>query len=80
MLCAFAIGTTRYYEANGARKQETSFIDCKAWAEVAQRASELSKGSKVIIEGRLEQERWQGDDGVQRSRLVVIADRVVAVA
>jgi single-strand DNA-binding protein len=79
-LASFAIGVSRTYEAGGEKKRESSFFDCKCWSELAQRVAELSKGAKVIIEGRLQQETWQASDSSQRTKVVVICDRVVPVA
>ena len=40
------------------KKDEASFIDCKAFDFVAQQASKLQKGTAVNAEGALRQERW----------------------
>lgn len=40
-------------------------------------ASALAKGSKVVVDGRLEHRTWQGKDGSKRSRHEVIAHEVV---
>ncbi|MDP9347223.1 MAG: single-stranded DNA-binding protein [Actinomycetota bacterium] len=40
-------------------------------------ASALGKGSKIVIDGRLEHRTWQGKDGSKRSRHEVIAHEVV---
>lgn len=39
-------------------------------------AQYLSKGKKVAIEGRLEQQRWETSEGSKRSRVKIIAQRV----
>lgn len=56
---------------------ETSFIDVTAWdkqAEFIQRF--FAKGKAIFVEGRLEQQRWQQDDGQKRSKLIIVAERV----
>ena len=35
-----------------------------------------SKGDEVAVEGRLELDRWEAQDGSKRSRLYVVANRV----
>ncbi|MCP4779064.1 MAG: single-stranded DNA-binding protein, partial [Planctomycetaceae bacterium] len=41
---------------------EVSFFDVTLWGRTAEVAGEyLSKGSSVLIEGRLKQERWEQD-------------------
>jgi single-strand DNA-binding protein len=56
--------------------EETSFVDVTLWSRDAEIANEyLSKGSPVLIEGRLRQERWE-KDGQKHSKLKVVCDRL----
>jgi single-stranded DNA-binding protein len=46
-------------------------------AEQAEQAGEsLSKGSRVVVVGRLQQRTWTGDDGSARSVVEVVADEL----
>ena len=50
---------------------ETTFVDVTLWARTAEVAGEyLSKGSPVLIEGRLKLDSWE-QDGQKRSKLKV---------
>jgi len=52
----------RRKNASGEWVDETQFIDITLWARTAEVASEyLSKGSSVLIEGRLKLDRWEKD-------------------
>ena len=54
---------------------ETQFIDITLWARTAEVASEyLSKGSSVLIEGRLKLDRWE-KDGQKFSKLREVSNR-----
>ena len=56
---------------------ETSFVDVTLWGRTAEIANEyLSKGSSVLIEGRLRLESWETNDGQKRSKLKVICERM----
>lgn len=58
-------------------QEETSFVEVVVWSKQAQTCHEfLKKGRLVLIEGRLQQDRWQVEDGSTRSRLVVVGERV----
>ena len=58
---------------------ETTFVDVTLWGRTAEIANEyLSKGSSVLIEGRLKLEQWE-TDGQKRSKLKVVADRMQMV-
>ena len=56
---------------------ETQFVDVTLWARTAEVASEyLSKGSPVLIEGRLKYDAWETSDGQKRSKLRVVGERM----
>ena len=55
---------------------EASFFDVVAWEKTAELVSQYtSKGSKVLVQGRLDQQSWE-KDGQKRSKVVVIANDV----
>jgi single-strand DNA-binding protein len=57
--------------------EDVTFVDVTLWQRAAEVASEyLSKGSPVLIEGRLKLDTWQGQDGQKRSKLRVIAEKM----
>ena len=56
--------------------EETTFVDVTLWARTAEVASEyLSKGSSVLIEGRLKLDSWE-TDGQKRSKLRVVGEKM----
>jgi len=58
-------------------EEATSFFDVVAWGEMGEHAAEsLSKGSRVLVEGRLEQRSWETDGGERRSKVEVVADEI----
>jgi single-strand DNA-binding protein len=60
------------------RKEEATFIDITMWGRQAEVAAEyLSKGSGVLIEGRLELEQWTDKTSRQRrSKLKVVGENM----
>src|SRR5574337_2202988 len=58
-------------------QEETSFVEVVVWSKQAQTCHEyLKKGRLALVEGRLQQDRWQVEGGETRSRLVVVGERV----
>jgi len=56
--------------------EEVTFVDITVWGRTAEIANEyLSKGSPVLIEGRLKLDRWE-KDGQKHSKLKVVGDRL----
>ena len=62
--------------ANGEWIEETTFVDVTVWGRQAEIASEyLTKGSPVLIEGRLKLDTWE-KDGQKHSKLKVVCERM----
>ncbi len=56
--------------------EETTFVDVTLWARTAEVVNEyLSKGSSVLIEGRLKLDRWE-KDGQKHSKLRVVGEKM----
>jgi single-strand DNA-binding protein len=56
--------------------EEAVFVDVTLWGRTAEIANEyLSKGSPVLIEGRLKLDRWE-KDGQKHSKLRVTAEKM----
>lgn len=62
--------------ASGEWVDETTFVDVTLWGRTAEIASEyLTKGSPVLIEGRLKLDSWE-TDGQKRSKLRVVGEKM----
>jgi single-strand DNA-binding protein len=64
---------------SGRREQEASFFTVVVWRDQAEHASEsLSKGSRVVIVGKLQQRSWTAEDGSARQAVEVVAEELGA--
>ena len=64
---------------SGRREQEASFFTVVVWRDQAEHAAEsLSKGSRVVVVGRLQQRSWTAEDGSARSVVEVVAEELGA--
>ena len=62
---------------NGDWIEETTFVDVTFWSREAEIAGEyVTKGSPIMIEGRLKLDTWE-KDGKKNSKLRVVGDRLV---
>lgn len=69
----FGIAVNRIRSKNEA----ADFFDCAAWRELGTNLAHYKgKGDLVLIEGRMEQQTWQAQDGTNRSRHVVVAEDI----
>jgi len=66
---------TKYKQSDEAR-EDTLFIDVVTFGKQAETCSQyLNKGKSVLVEGRLQERRWESD-GQQKSKFEVVAQTV----
>src|SRR5580658_1074554 len=59
------------------RRESTSFFDVVCWGTLAENAAtSLSRGTRVVVTGRLEQRSWETQEGDKRSKVEVVADEI----
>jgi single-strand DNA-binding protein len=75
-VASFRIAVNSKYKQSDEVKQETLFIDNVVFGKQAESCSKyLNKGSSVLVEGRLQERRWEAN-GQQKSKFEVIAQSV----
>lgn len=58
-------------------EEATSFFDIVCWREMAENVSEcITKGSRVMVSGRLDQRTWETQEGDKRSKIEITADEI----
>lgn len=63
--------------AQGEWEETANFFDCVLFGKRAESLAQyIPKGSKLTINGRLHQDRWQGQDGTNRSRVSIIVQDI----
>ena len=62
---------------SGRRDQEPSFFTVVVWRDQAEHAAEsLTRGSRVVVVGRLQQHTWTAEDGSARQVVEVVAEEL----
>lgn len=71
------IAVTRKFNVNGEKREETCFIDITFFGKQAEIANQyLSKGSKLLVEGRLKFDQWTDSNGQNRSKHTVAVENM----
>ena len=80
-VCQFGVAVgRRYKDASGQWMDKASFFDVVVWGAQAEHCNQyLAKGRQVAIDGRLEQQSWEAQDGGKRSKVEIVAENVVFV-
>ena len=70
-VCKFCIAI------NNRINDSVTFVDVETWNKSAENCKRfLSKGRKILIEGRLQLNKWKNQNGENRSKLFCVADMV----
>jgi single-strand DNA-binding protein len=77
-VASFAIAVNRKYKQGDETKDEVSYIDIVVFGKQAESCGQyINKGDSVLIDGRLQQRRWDDkDSGQKRSKVEVVAQSV----
>jgi single-strand DNA-binding protein len=82
-VCTFTIATNRnYLDSSGNKVESAEFTNVVAWAKLAEICSKiLKKGTKAIIEGRLQTSKWNDKNtGQEVRRTEVVAEQMHLVS
>ncbi len=73
----FGLAVNRRFRQGDDQKEEVCYVDIVAFSRQAELCSQyLNKGDGAIIDGRLQQRRWETEDGQRRSKYEVVAQSV----
>ena len=74
-VASFTIANNRTYSVSGEKKEQVSYFDCIAWSKSGEIITEYcKKGHRIAVEGRLQQTRWDDQEGKKRSRVELVVE------
>jgi single-strand DNA-binding protein len=74
-VCSFSLALNRSFKPAGSDEWQdaTDYIDIVAWGPLGERVAQyLKKGSRCLVNGRLQSRSWE-QDGAKRSKVEVVA-------
>ena len=73
----FRLAVNHKYKQGEDLKEEVCYIDIVVFGKQAENCGQyLNKGQSVIVDGRLQERRWETEDGQKRSKHEVVAQAV----
>ena len=76
-VASFTVAVDRDFGKSESGEKETDFIDCVAWRQTGEFISKyFTKGSMIVVSGRLQIRGWTDKDGNKRRTAEVVADNV----
>lgn len=74
---SFSVAVDRDFGGRDGGERETDFIDCVAWRNTGEFVSKyFTKGSMIVVSGRLQIRSWTDKEGGKRRSAEVVADNV----
>ena len=76
-VASFTVAVDRDFGGRDGGEKETDFIDCVAWRQTGEFVSKyFTKGSMIVVSGRLQIRSWTDKEGNKRRSAEVVADNV----
>ena len=76
-VASFSVAVDRDFGSRDGGEKETDFIDCVAWRQTGEFVSKyFTKGSMIVVSGRLQIRNWTDKEGNKRRTAEVVADNV----
>ena len=76
-VASFGVAVNRRYQVNGEWQEKVSFFNVIAWDPLGENAAaSLTKGTRIIVTGRLEQREYETTDGEKRNVVEIVADEL----
>ncbi len=75
----FGLAVNRRWQNRQTQEWEeaVSFFDITCWGQLAENVAEsIQKGTRVVVDGRLDQRSWETEQGDKRSKVEIVADEV----
>ena len=67
----------KFTDANGQQVEDTTYLKVNVWGQQAENAAKsLSKGTRVNLDGYLQEHKWETEAGEPRSRIELTATEV----
>lgn len=74
-VASFTVANNRTYTVSGEKKEQVSYFDCVAWSKMGEIITEYcKKGHRIALEGRLQQRRWDDQDGNKKSKIELVVE------
>ena len=78
-VASFGVAVNRRWQNRQTQEWEeaVSFFDVTCWGQLAENVAEsIQKGTRVVVDGRLDQRSWETEQGDKRSKVEIVADEV----
>lgn len=78
-VATFGLAVNRRWQNRQTQQWEeaVSYFDIVCWGQLAENVAEsITKGTRLMVTGRLDQRTWETQEGDKRSKVEIVADEV----
>jgi len=76
-VASFSLANSYQFGSGDNKREQVSYFDCIAWSKLAEMCAEYAKkGTRVAVEGRLQQKRWEDQEGKKRSAVELVVENL----
>ena len=76
-VASFRVAVDRDYQPRDGGERQTDFINVAAWRQTGEFVSKyFTKGSMIVVSGRLQMRDWTDKEGGRRTTAEVVADNI----
>jgi single-strand DNA-binding protein len=77
-VASFSVATSEHYKDKntGEKREQTEWHNIVCWRNLAEsiQKSELKKGDRIYLEGKIKTRKWQDREGNQHTNIEIVAD------
>jgi single-strand DNA-binding protein len=77
---SFSVATNRRYKKGEEWVDEPSFHNVVVWNNAESLAQRIRKGTRILVQGRLQTRSWDGQDGKKQYKTEVVSEKVILVS
>lgn len=74
-VASFSLANNYSFTSGGEKKENVNYFNCVAWSKLGEIITEYcKKGQQIAVEGRLQQRRWDDQDGNKKSTIEIVVE------
>ncbi len=77
---SFSMATNRRYKKGEEWVDEPSFHNIVIWNSAEQLAQRIKKGTRILVQGRIQTRSWDDKDGKKQYKTEVVSDKTILIA
>jgi len=77
---SFSMATNRRYKKGEEWVDEPSFHNIVIWNSAEQLAQRIKKGTRILVQGRIQTRSWDDKEGKKQYKTEVVSDKTILIA